>query len=62
MRKKLVLVFAAGLAVAMMTWQAQAMPSLASKQVYQGKNITLVAEGCGPGWHWSVRWRRCVRN
>ncbi len=62
MQKKLALVLAAGVAVAMMTWQAQAMPLAVAKQVYQDKQITLFAQGCGIGWHWSVRWRRCVRN
>jgi len=60
MRMKLALAVAAGIAVAMMTWQAQAVPLAAAKQVYQAKDVTFVAEGCGRGWHWSYALRRCV--
>jgi len=60
MRMKLALAVAAGMAVAMMTWQAQAVPLAAAKQVYQAKDVTLVAQGCGRGWHWSYALRRCV--
>jgi hypothetical protein len=51
MQTKLALVLAAAVAVAMMTWQAQATPLAAAKQIYQSKNITLVAGDCGRGWH-----------
>jgi hypothetical protein len=28
----------------------------------QSKDVIQVANGCGPFWHWSWRWRRCVHN
>ena len=62
MQTKLALALAAGFAIGMTTWSAQATPLAAAKQVYQTKDITLVAQGCGRGWHWSFRWRRCVPN
>jgi hypothetical protein len=37
---------------------AQAMPLVAAKQVYQTKEVTLVALGCGRGWSHAA-WR-CV--
>ncbi len=55
-------VLAAAAAFTMMTWQAQAAPVAAAKQIYQSNAITLVAGGCGAGWHWSPALRRCVRN
>jgi len=54
-------VLAAAAAFTMMTWQAQAAP-VAAKQIYQSNAVTLVAGGCGVGWHWSPALRRCVRN
>jgi hypothetical protein len=50
-----------GLAVAMIAWDARAMPSSVGKLGQQANGVTLVAQGCGVGWHWSPRWRRCVR-
>lgn len=61
MLTKFALVMAAGLAVAMVSGQAQATPMAPAKQVYQNPSVTLVADRCGRGWHWSVRWGRCVR-
>ncbi len=55
-------VLAAAAAFTMMTWQAQATPLAAAKQIYQSDAVTLVASGCGVGWHWSPALRRCVRN
>lgn len=57
---KLALVLAAGVALAMISWQAQATPLAAAKQVYKASDTTLVAQGCGRGWHWSYALRRCV--
>ena len=57
---KLALVLVAGVAVAMISWQAQATPLAAAKQVYKTSDITFVAQGCGRGWHWSYALRRCV--
>ena len=61
MLTKFALVLAAGFTLAMITGQAQATP-LAAKQIYQSTDITLVAQGCGRGWHWSYVLGRCVRN
>jgi hypothetical protein len=55
-------VLAATAAFTMMTWQAQATPIATGKQIYQSNAVTLVANGCGVGWHWSPPLHRCVRN
>jgi len=39
-------VLAAAAAFTMMTWQAQAAPVAAAKQIYQSNAVTLVANGC----------------
>ena len=44
-------VLAATAAFTMMTWQAQATPIATAKQIYQSNAVTLVANGCGAGWH-----------
>jgi hypothetical protein len=62
MLTKLALVLAAAVALATISWQAQATPLAAGKQIYQSKYITLVAQGCGAGWHWSRALGRCVPN
>ncbi len=62
MHKKLALVLAAAAAVVMISWQAQATPMATAKHGYQTQDITLVANGCGRGWHWSAVLGRCVRN
>jgi hypothetical protein len=62
MQKKLALVLAAAAAVVMISWQAQATPMATAKQIYQTQDITLVAGGCGVGWHWNAALKRCVRN
>jgi len=60
MNTKLAIIVAAALAIVTTAWQAQATPLAAAKQVYQAKQITLIAEHCGRGWHWSYALRRCV--
>ena len=62
MPMKLALVLAAAVSVAMISWQAQATPLAAAKHVHSAKEITLVANGCIAGWHWSAALKRCVRN
>lgn len=62
MQTKLALVLAAALSVTMIGWQANATPLAAAKQIYSTKQVTLVASGCGAGWHWSAALKRCVRN
>ena len=62
MQTKFALVFAAAVSLAMVSWQAQATPLAAAKQIHQADAITLVADKCGAGWHWSVALHRCVRN
>jgi hypothetical protein len=62
MLTKLTLFLAAATTVAMISWQAQATPMAAAKQIYQAKEITLVVNSCVPGWHWSPAAGRCVRN
>ena len=55
-------VLAATAALTMMTWQAQATPIAAAKQIFQSSAMTLVADRCGVGWHWSPALGKCVRN
>jgi len=62
MQTKLALFLAAAVSAAVISWQAQATPLSATKQVYQTNAVTLVAGGCGAGWHWDPVLRRCVRN
>ena len=62
MQMKLAIVIAAAISVAMISWPAQATPLAAAKQVHSAKEITLVANGCIAGWHWSAALKRCVRN
>jgi len=62
MQIKLALFLATAVSIATMSWQAGATPLAATKQIYQTNAITLVANGCGPGWHWDPVVRRCVRN
>jgi hypothetical protein len=57
----LMLIFVTGL--------ANARPTLAEPtwlQIGVASLADLIAEGCGPGWHWSNRrgwnWGRCVRD
>jgi hypothetical protein len=59
---KLAFALTAAVALATISWQAQATPLAAAKQIYQSKNITLVGGVCGPGWHWSKYYGRCVPN
>jgi len=61
MQMKLALLATAG-AVVMMSLPANATPLAAAKQVYQAKEISLVANACIVGWHWSAPLRRCVKN
>ena len=62
MSGKFALVLAGAFAITMIAWDARAMPSTPAKLGYQNSDVTLIAQGCGRGWHWSARWRRCVRN
>ena len=55
-------VLAAAAAFTMMTWQAQAAPVAAAKQICRSNAVTLVANGCGIGRHWSPGCHCCVRN
>jgi hypothetical protein len=55
-------VLAAAAALTMMTWQAQATTVAAAKQIYQSNAITLVADRCGVGRHWSPALGKCVPN
>ena len=57
------------LAVVFVAVLANARPTLAEPtwlQVGVARLADLIAEGCGPGWHWSNRrgwnWGRCVRD
>jgi hypothetical protein len=59
---KLALALAGAFAIAMIAWEANAVPSMPAKLSYQNNDVTMIAQGCGRGWHWSARWRRCVRN
>lgn len=56
--------FAASLAfaAAALSTPASAMPALPSTPGVETSQIIPVANGCGRGWHWSWRLRRCVRN
>jgi Spy/CpxP family protein refolding chaperone len=56
---KLVLAFAAAVAMAAMTFSAQAAPIAAAQQGYQSNHVTYVAGGCGPHRH-RDRWGHCV--
>jgi len=62
MQKKLALFLATAATLAAMSWQAGATPMTPAKQLHQSNTVTLVAESCGAGWHWSVALKRCVRN
>jgi hypothetical protein len=61
MQTKLALFLATAVSVAVISWQAQATPLSATKNVYQTNAVTLVA-ACVAGWHWSAALKRCVRN
>jgi len=56
---KLVLVFAAAVAMAAMTFSAQAAPIAAAPQGYQSSYVIHVAGHCGPHRHRN-RWGHCV--
>ena len=62
MPAKLALMFAAGLAIAATSFDARALPSSPAGLTYQQDDVTLVQQGCGGRYHWSRRWKRCVRN
>lgn len=59
---KIALALAGAFTVAVIAWDARATPSMPAKLGYQNSDVSLIAQGCGRGWHWSRRWRRCVRN
>ena len=57
------------LLVVFVTVLAHARPTLAKPTLFEiGVEylVNLMAEGCGPGWHWSNRrgwnWGHCVRD
>lgn len=61
--KALVLsVLAAGSVLAVAA-PASAFPGASkSLSIETPSQVTEAGWRCGRGWHWSVRWRRCVRN
>lgn len=61
MATKFALVFAAGIAMAALTWSAQAAPIAAAQQGYQSNHVIYVAGGCGPHRHRDRR-GHCVHN
>jgi hypothetical protein len=57
------------LLVVFVTVLAHARPTLAKPSLFEigvEHLVNLMAEGCGPGWHWSNRrgwnWGHCVRD
>jgi Spy/CpxP family protein refolding chaperone len=58
---KFALVFAAGVAMAAMTFSAQAAPIAAPQQGYQSNHVTYVAGHCGPHRH-RDRFGHCVHD
>jgi hypothetical protein len=57
------------LLVVFVTVLAHARPTLAKTSLFEigvEHLVNLMAEGCGPGWHWSNRrgwnWGHCVRD
>lgn len=55
---------AATLALAALAFAApaSALPGIPAAPAIETSNITPVLNGCGRGWHWSYRYRKCVRN
>jgi hypothetical protein len=49
----------AGIALAAPAHALSVIPSAPGAETSQ---IVPVANGCGRGWHWNFRLRRCVRN
>ena len=57
--------FAAIAAAAVLTTlavPAGALPSVPKPTGIEASTLLPVADGCGRGFHYSWRWRRCVRN
>jgi hypothetical protein len=41
---------------------SEALPLTAGKMATGSNVVTQVGWRCGPGWHWSPYWQRCVWN
>jgi hypothetical protein len=62
MLRKIAILFAFGLGLALLPASAGALPFDHGLRLVAGDQVTLVREGCGRGMQWNERRRRCVQD